>query len=149
MFDPPAARPGAPNSEATRLLSPLINPDPRPLPPTELNKPRSDAWAISFIADSATFLRSSKPNFPVVIARARALSIMRPARPAPETSGPSSCSRIVAMSRANPAVSARTLTTSRSISSSMIDLVVRKLAPKCRDRRDVGTLGRIGRRLER
>src|SRR5690349_12061810 len=53
------------------------------------------------------------------MARASALSIDRPARPAPATSGPSNSPRIEATSRANPLVSARTLTTRRSISSSI------------------------------
>src|SRR5581483_4453961 len=98
-----------------------------PSPPSaelEPNRLLNDACAIWSIADSATFFRSSNPTLPVVMAFASALSIVRPARVAPSPSGPSSWPRIVATSRANDAVSARTLTTSWSIVSSIPYLVV-------------------------
>src|SRR5690348_10736731 len=68
LTGPPVARPGAPTSDAIRPPSPFSTPVAKLPPPGMWNSERSDACAMSDIADNATFLRSSNPLLPLRIA---------------------------------------------------------------------------------
>src|SRR3546814_1248888 len=60
---------------------------------------------------SSDLFRSSNPSLPLSTARDSARSIPRPAASAADTSGPANSSRIAAISRRQPSVSARPATT--------------------------------------
>src|SRR3990167_5116710 len=101
------------------LSTPPRIPPPEPPPLIAPIPLRTASRAMESSTDSATLRRSSNPNLPVRTARSRPLSIALPARSAPAAIGPSRPARMSATSLANPCVSARTETTSRSISSSI------------------------------